>query len=120
MICLLSTKIWQFKEGFFKRNSFYKETIDVRFETNLKLFLYLFLRNNLTVVDISNKNSFSTSGFLGDTLYEVSVRLNTKFPGVISDPVTIRTPEGSMFFILRIYVVKNSESTIFVINSSKK
>ena len=57
--------------------------------------LFDIYRQNLTV-DASSR-SVNGSGFLGNTLYNVTIAVNVKYPGLQSSLSQVLTPEGSKY-----------------------
>ncbi|XP_057312381.1 contactin-6-like [Hydractinia symbiolongicarpus] len=54
----------------------------------------MYSRHNITVHG-ANSTSFNTTGLRGDTVYNISVSVNTKFAGLFGLPIQIVTPQGT-------------------------
>ena len=59
------------------------------------MFLFNVYRQNFTVD--SSSRSVTGSGFLGNTLYNITIAVNVKYPGLQSTPSQVFTPEGSKY-----------------------
>lgn len=59
------------------------------------MILILFLRENFTL--LGNATGFVLENLIGNVFYNISVALNTKFPGIPTPPMLVKTKENSKF-----------------------